>query len=214
MIALTKTLDPADLDEPELLDQLVHVDRHWDTTQHPMRRWEYAMALLALSRWMTEGTIHSRIRMADVGGAGSPFRMMTGYDTTIIDPNEPESTSAHPVEAIAPAHAEVYDVVFSISVFEHTTQPLAFLDALVRILNPGGLLFLTFDYAGDAQDFDDHYHFNWMRERMMTEVHWRTLSQALHVFGGLRPFGEVDFRDHGPQVYDYTFASLCMRKPT
>jgi hypothetical protein len=29
---------------------------------------------------------------------------------------------------------------------------------------------------------------------------------------GLRPFGEIDLEYKGNTVYDYTFASICMKK--
>jgi len=212
MIPLTKTMDPTDLDELELLDQLVHVDRHWDTQQHPQRRWEYAMALLALSQWMKEWVNTDHVRIADVGGAGSPFHLMTGYDTTIIDPLNPESELARPVEWIAERHAEVYDAVFSISVFEHTTDPLAFLEGCCRIVKPGGLLFLTFDYSGEPEAVEDTFHFHWMRERIVTRAMWDAMMGALCLIKNMDLYGDVNCDYHGPHVYDYSFASLCLRK--
>jgi len=213
MIPLTKTLNPADMDEPAFLDQLVMVDRHWDTNQHPMRRWEYGMALLALQtgkeEWLNSA---GKMRIADVGGAGSPFHLMTGYETVIIDPAEPESDFARPVEAIARRHAEVYDAVFSISVFEHTMDPLAFLEGCWRILKPHGLLFLTFDYCGRPDATTDTFHFNWMRERVVTRAMWDAMIGALTLIKDMELFGDVNCGDNGPQVYDYTFASLCLKK--
>ncbi len=212
MIPLTKTLNPADLDEPEMRDQLVQVDKHWDTQQHPLRRWEYALALLALSEWKKqEASASDVISIADVGGAASSFHLMTSDDTTVIDPLQTGSGGFdYPVEVIARRHTGVYDAVVSISTFEHTSNPLAFLEACCTILKPGGLLFLTFDYAPNSGK--DTYHFNWMRERIVNHLLWGRLAKILHALHGYDHFGDVDWISHGPHVYDYAFASLCLKK--
>jgi len=219
MIDLTKTLEPGDLTAEELLAWFSTVNRHFSSSsgQHEQRRWEYAMALHAIERWKQElPLLDEPLRVADVGGAGSPFSQMveaSGGDCTVIDEGGPELYPTK-VEAFAAQLVHpTFNVVTSISVFEHTTRPLAFLDALIEILEPGGLLFMTFDYAGERRSPEDTCHFNWMRERIVTRAMWDALLETLHLVGGLEPFGEVDLRYHGPQVYDYTFASLCMRKP-
>ena len=213
MIALTKTLDPTDLDDPAMRNQLVIVDKHFDL-EHVQRRWEYALALVALQEWykrQPEGAPYD-LRLADVGGAGSPFHLMTGWRTTIIDPNLPHSDT---VEEIASRHLGVYDAVFALSTFEHTKNPLAFLEACHQILKPGGLLFLTFDYIEGNDDLNpkDVYHFHWMRERIMNQRRAHILIELLRSLYDYALFGAADNTPHGPHVYDYTFASLCLRKP-
>jgi len=92
-LALSKTLDPIDF--AELAEELTIVDQHFTSAreQHPMRRWEYAMALRALRTWKQ---IHPQVNVGyDVGGAGSPFSFMirgelTVYkDFSVIDPESP-----------------------------------------------------------------------------------------------------------------------------
>ncbi len=208
MIALTKTLDPADLDDPAMRDQLVIVDRYFDL-DHVQRRWEYALALVALQTWAEWFNPVHPMRIADVGGAGSPFHRMTGYETKILDPK----TSVAVEDAVL---MPPFDAVISISTFEHTTTPLAFLDACHRILKPGGLLFLTFDYTSEQpaeRQPEDRYHFRWMRERIMNFHRLYTVRQVLKTFHGYIGLGAEDLADHGSHVYDYTFASLCLRKP-
>ena len=213
MIALTKTLDPADLDDLAMLDQLVIVDRHFDLA-HTQRRWEYALALEAITQWEAVAQrVGIKNYIADVGGHGSPFHKMHEVNSCqIIDPEGPGRLSVEDV-----AGEREYDAVIAISTFEHTTTPLAFLEACHRILKPGGLLFLTFDYAtgsevGGDPTLQDIYHFHWMRERIMNYTRVRTLFQVLHELYGYEQFGSRDLTDHGPQVYDYSFCSLCIRK--
>jgi len=214
MIPLTKTLQLTDMDEPEFLDQLVLVDKHWDLSQHPMRCWEYGMVLLALDTVFGPAT---GVRVADVGGFGSPFTKMAAdryKECYVIDPKRTEGAGAIPVEEWAAHYKEdeQFDAVVSISTFEHTTQPLLFLASCIALLKPGGLLFLTFDYNGEPAAVDDVYHFHWMRERIVTHAMWDALMGACCLVQDMELVGEVDTRDHGPTVYDYTFASLCLRK--
>ena len=206
-LPLTKILDPADYDQ--LKAELKVVDRYFDpATQHTHRRWEYAMALRALSVWAVGRT--GKAVIADVGGAGSTFVEMlpTAWTGLMIDPK----TGLSVEETAQNTQQPYYDAVISISTFEHTTRPLAFLDACNHILKPGGLLFLTFDYAVDYTGRDD-YHFHWMRERIIHSDAWTHLYQVLKTFHGYALFGACSWEEHEPAVYGYTFASLCLRKP-
>lgn len=218
MIPLTKTLDPDDYKRAEILAVMPTVDKFFQSDQHPHRRWEYAMALRAIWSWKQHlGELDEFKRIADVGGVGSPFHLMVveaGNRSTLIDPKENTS-----VEEWAAQHnsSNRFDAVISISTFEHTEQPLAFLEACCRILKPGGLLFLTFDYlAGEenqeALQVQDTAHFHWMRERLLNRGQIRTLFQLLCGFYNFEEFGGRDLTDRGPHVYDYSFASLCLRK--
>ena len=88
MIALTKTLDPADLDDPAMRDQLVIVDKHFDL-EHVQRRWEYALALEAITQWEAAAQrVETDHKIADVGGSGSPFYLMVPGHCITIDPQE------------------------------------------------------------------------------------------------------------------------------
>lgn len=224
MITLSKTLDPADF--AQLEPELAIVDQHFTRgarAQHPMRRWEYAMALDAMSRWLGPAPWGKRRPyLVDVGGGGSPFRFMAGPSDAwrtphVIDPEENYDLATH--LSTAPALA---DVVTCISVIEHVEDLDQFCYHLSCLVAPSGLLFLTMDYCdGFAEarhdalhDYHvpDTYDLHWMRERIFNQF---TLKQLANQFLR-RDFtlfgGGFDLIWHGPQVSDYTFASLALVK--
>lgn len=207
-LPLTKFLAPTDY--AELAEELKEVDPLFASAspQHPARRWEYAMALRAVREWWWEGGGHPKSLpplAVDVGGAGSPLHEMLrarGLDVFVVDP-----TVNFPVEKmVGKVNASV---VTCISTIEHVPHEAGFIHALAQILSPGGLLFLTTD-AWD-QEGEDITHFHWMRERIYNRNRLCALAAHLALLGVL-PFGEVDLRYHGPQVYDYSFAAMTFRK--
>ena len=220
MITLSKTLDPADF--AELQPELATVDRHFHSAspQHPMRRWEYAMALHAL---MTLEKTEVPDRLVDVGGAGSPFALMAearGYIVHLVDPMasyQKERVSKCTLAGYLTCLPRLAQVVTCISVLEHIEDLEEFYYHLSCLVAPGGLLFLTMDYCDGfalaKEDFrvPDTYDLHWMRERIFNNF---TLGQLVTQFYR-RDFvllGEVDYAWHGPQVSDYTFASLALVK--
>ncbi len=210
MIALTKTLDPADLDVLQ-----AEVERVKDSTalegQHEMRVWEYAMALRAYARWWStpeaDPALLDQSRLwYDIGGAGCGFadlvRNEADFEVVVIDPLENT--------AVEDFHGEKAAVVTVISVLEHVDEVPGFVLACVNLLRPGGLLFLTMDYH-DAGDAGDPYHFHWMRQRIFGP---HSVGELVGHFikRGLQPFGATDLTWHGPQVYDYSFVCLALVK--
>lgn len=222
MLPLSKTLHRDDYQqlEKELLvvDRFMKGNAEGQASEH--RRWEYAMALLALQRWESgAGIITEQGPLFDVGGHGSPFRELlleAGYPATVIDPAPGMMTIqdfAYTLpHMIAPA-------VFCLSVIEHVTDEdmPSFLDALVHVVRPGGLLFLTTDCVKDCVGVDsfyppDTFHFNWMRRRIYTPMRLYSQLYGELAARGLRAFGEIARGWNGPHVYDYSFASLAMKK--
>ena len=224
MIALSKTLDPADFDQ--LAPELEIVDR-WFTSareQHPMRRWEYAMALRARRVWLqwdydTHGhadRAHGH-RIHDVGGAGSPFRAIVSEDAgqyaAVIDPDEePHLTLQQYLRFRGGLAHEVY----CLSVLEHIDDLGRFLYHLDCLVAPGGLLFLTMDCCGcQGHDAGDPHHFHWMRQQIFTLT---TITGLVHLplaHRGYRTLDDGFGRDlayHGDHVFDYSFASLALVK--
>jgi Methyltransferase domain len=222
---LTRTIDPA-RDEIALAPELALVDRVGIGEQHPMRRYEYAMALRALSehrKGYTPLTPAGYILM-DVGGAGSPFKAICDRleDTpptqcAVVDPRlDPKGPGIpHTLEGFLDTltgtlYLAGVDAVVSISTIEHVKDPLPFLEACHRALAPGGLLFLTTDYWD--QSGPDTAHFHWMRERIYNAFTWGYLSGNCMMMG-FREFGGVDLTYHGSHLYgSYTFASLALTK--
>ena len=212
MIPLTKTLDRLDYQDDRLGTGIrTWVDPSFETAspQAPERKWEYGLALEAYHQW--EPTClpwpDGGARTADVGGYGSPFQTIASEimcRPTIIDPLADTGT----IEAYT---GEPFDVIFALSVLEHVPDVELFLDACVRHLTPGGLLFLTVDIWD--KEGPDTAHFHWMRERIFDPATWLILSRKLTHQGGMTLFGEPDWAYHGDQLYaSYSFASLAMTK--
>ena len=203
-LALSKTLDPTDFDL--LVPELAIVDEGFtsETEQHPMRRWEYAMALRAVETWGREPHV-----AYDIGGAGSPFAQILsnqiGMNVRIIDPVLPGGRSVETFIGMNPAIA---DVVTCLSVLEHVDDLDRFLYHLGCLVAPGGLLFLTFDCWNQVGP--DTAHFHWDRKRIFTPHDWEEIYKALFGFYWL---GERDYEYHGNHLYgSYSFASLALIK--
>lgn len=211
-LPLTKTLDPADFDL--LPKELAIVDEHFASAreQHPMRRWEYALALDAIFRWAGQAGKVS-YRAVDVGGGGSPFRRMLeevrqSRDVIVVDPEENYDLASYVAD-----FPRLSPVVTCLSVLEHVDDVDHFLYHLNCLVAPGGLLFLTVDCCGDEDHLGtgDTYHFHWMRRRIFSLSHWRYLHLNLRGYE-FNLFGGEDWSYHGNHVFDYSFASLALVK--
>jgi hypothetical protein len=209
-LPLTKTLELSDFDA--LAEELQIVDRHFTSAseQHPMRRWEYALALRAQRQMPYPAAL-----VYDVGGAGSPFRYMADGEIRVIDPNEP-SPNNYTLEQYVGGGTELGSQMFCLSVLEHVDDLDHFLYLLSCLVAPGGLLFLTMD-AWDRETADTA-HFHWMRKRIFNFPNdIGDLLDDLQDYG-FATFGEIDDVYHGhqlgapPNECSYTFASLCLRK--
>ena len=217
-LPLSKTLDPADF--ALLPKELAIVDRHFATAipQHPMRRWEYALALWAIWHWKDGRDARYPRGIVDVGGNGSPFWRMAAPLTAwvqVIDPAE--NTTLETYLTSLASRPTLVDVVTCISVLEHVEDLDQFCYHLSCLVAPGGLLFLTMDYcdgfadARDAFRVPDTYHFHWMRKRIFNSFAVEQLIAGFYR-QSFTLFGDADYTWHGPQVYDYTFASLALVK--
>ena len=215
MIPLTKTLHPNDFAqlEPEMrtVDQFFTAARE----QHPMRRWEYAMALRAQATWYDSTPVRPQGPVIDVGGAGSPFwRMVNPEVCRVVDPEEGIDLAEY-----LRSGARLASEVYCLSVLEHVDNLDQFLYHLNCLVAPGGLLFLTMDHCGcDTHDADmevpthvEQHHFHWMRKRMFGRSDLREVAEHLLDLN-LSWLGERDLTYLGNHVYDYTFASLALVK--
>lgn len=212
MIALTKTLHPSDFEQ--LTPELALVDECFsdEAPQHPMRRWEYAMALAAVEAWH-----HPAMVAYDIGGGGSPFASMLadklGTRVQIVDPTY--TPNAYTLQELLVHNPRLGDVVTCLSVLEHVEDLNHFLYHLSCLVAPGGLLFLTMDFADDYTDDwpVDRFHFNWMRKRIFNAYGWRlAITEQLQNEYAFDRLGAMDPHYHGPHVYDYTFASVALQK--
>jgi hypothetical protein len=216
MLPLSKTLDPADF--AELAEELKIVDQHFtqEAEQHPMRRWEYALALRALNEWVSPLTKDTDLTGStyDVGGAGSPFKHMLDDECVVIDP---DADGGEDLATYLRGCPPLGEAVFCLSVLEHVDDLDRFCYHLGCLVAPGGLLFLTMDYcdgAGGTPDGwpADTYHFHWMRQRIFN--HASLIQAVVSPLGGygFTLMGGQDFTWHGPQVYGYTFACLALQR--
>lgn len=224
-LLLSRTLDLADYDH--LAEELALVDAVGIPGQHEHRRWEYALALHAYSRWTARTPIEVAVErdegysIYDVGGGGSPFmeilrrRYFGEIEEQIIDPRLSEEDCQAGLGAsktLAQYVASSFvtgDVVFCLSVIEHVADLDQFLYHLSCLVTPGGLLCLTMDFwnrcGPDTATNRD------LRERIFcpkTYLALRNSCTLLH----LTTFGGVDPTYHGAHVHDYSFASLVLEK--
>jgi len=212
-LPLSKTLDPVDSAQlgPEL--QAVDARFHDEGEQHPLRRWEYALALHAVRAWSVDRQAHV---CYDVGGAGSPWAGIlgdeVGTNVRIIDPVYKPAPCA--LEQAVQRHPPLADLVTCLSVLEHVEDLDRFLYHLACLVAPGGLLVITVDFTHDQGDLipQDVYHFHWMRQRIFNPYSLASTVAYPLLSRDFLHFGALDYADHGPQVYDYTFASLVLQK--
>jgi hypothetical protein len=203
----SKTAQPQDVELAPAARDLVNQYFTQDREQHPIRRWEYLMALRALDKWTrtTGNRGFAPINPIDVGGAGSPFYRMVEA-ITVIDPEI--NTSLEDYTLSCPRLSQA---IFCLSVLEHVEHLDRFCYYLDCLLAPGGLLFFTVDYC-DTDEVGwpvDRYHFHWMRKRIF---HKAAVRQLRTRFSRCYPFGGTDELYYGHQVYDYSVASIALIK--
>lgn len=211
MIALSKTMDPQDFSQ--LVEERNTVVLHGGddlAQQHEARVWEYSLALRAFRQWQLTQPPLRIWSTLDVGGAGSPLAQLLRGGAGLVTATVCDPHTNGTVEELARVSDRTYDAIFSISTIEHVPEEGPFLAALVQLLAPGGLLFLTTDYW-DGEGADTA-HFHWDRQRIYNGESWQRVRADLRTLG-MQTFGGTDACYHGHQLYgSYTFVSLCMIK--
>lgn len=202
--------------------------------QHPHRRWEYALAYEALKDSLPSILkINQTLKVADFGagfGLLSPMMVQLGHHVSLYEiwthgnredlvrkqlagaaaPDANYSIIHRPLSQLVPKldHG-VYDASFCISVLEHVKEEKAAFVDLCRSVRPGGLVFLTMDFANTDQDTFRH---RGMRARIydakgMERLVGYARGEGLELLGG-----ESDWSWHGPMVNEYSFSSLALVK--
>jgi hypothetical protein len=209
-LLLSRTLRPEDYTS---LDRELTLVTGYDLGDaHPQRRWVYALALHAVARWRAaaaRGGRAVRSPLYDVGGHGSLFYQMlgdwTGTRPIVVDPAHRTAR----LEEFVTSGVQLADVVTGLSVLEHVDEVDRFLYYLACLVAPGGLLVLVVDYWNTCgkDTAAGHQH----RKRIFCPKRYAAL-RATALSLQLQPFGGVDLGYHGPQVHDYTYASLVLEK--
>jgi ubiquinone/menaquinone biosynthesis C-methylase UbiE len=194
----------------------------------PFRIWEYSWLykVLRLSR--------GRMRVLDLGGPGSHLSLLAalaGCSVTSIDVNAEFVRAAQECAAalklpnlvsrvgdmrdLEDFPSETFDIVISCSVLEHLTagDQEAALAEMARVLKPGGLVGLTFDYGLGAPGANIYLPPPHDPPATPTEVVYRYARAGLVVAGN--PFDELPLA--GSLFHDdtvrYTVAALFLAKP-
>lgn len=175
---------------------------------HASKQWEYLYALDAVGR--AAGAEEAQLRIADLGGgrgALAPYLAHRGHRVEAFDLDfqwdaggdaSVEVRFRHWARTVGmrasfgslynvPAADGTFDVVTCISVVEHVPYKEYALAEALRILRPGGLLILTFDFANDPERFEDG-----MRREIFSPARLRTSLARLGVEASPCDAGEVE----------------------
>lgn len=222
----------------ERVETVVKTLGGWDPVQHPHRRWEYTMMLYAYDAWYkTSDLLGLRCKIADVGcGIGlSPAIMLdnenevTMYEPWVYGDESAKALSqaramvqrfgtyaprfrmlGRPLCEMTSEDHEAYDIAFCISTLEHIGEYARAWRDLLDMVAPGGLVFITSDFAEDEVD---HYrHANLRAGRMFTGKIYDELfrigqEKGFSLLGGV---ADWVWSEKCRLVNDYGFASLAM----
>lgn len=181
-----------------------------------LRFWEYSGAIL-------EAGLDDRMSVLDAGGTGtvlSYYAALCGCNVTTIDTDHRKVSDAWATSAKLGLEMEhklgsvtdmsfpddAFHRVFCICVIEHLTpedEQKKAIRELARVLRPGGILALTFDWGEEAAD---------LPLATVEEVEERLVEPSgLEVMGN--KLFHADSNDLRDTRMDYTFGALFLRKP-
>jgi hypothetical protein len=200
LVCLSRTLDEADY--AQLAEELGSVDRYGIAGQHRSRRWEYALAMQAIRRWIEAGRPLAG-PLYDVANGPTFGAILSDWIGAV-----PTEVPVGFVED-ARSGSQLGDVMLALSVLEHVDDPNDFLYGASCLLARGGLLVLTFAFWNRCGEDTATGHER--RRRIYCPKLVSALRQQAEALQ-LRPFGGVDSTWHGTQVDDHTIASLVMEK--
>jgi SAM-dependent methyltransferase len=150
-----------------------------------------------LLRTILEPYLGAARLLLDVGSADGPSVRWIGARADRvaldldIDSLEPGGVCGSAMQM--PFRDETFDVVAAFDVVEHCEPESQVLDELVRVLRPGGHVFLAvpaYQWAWTQFDVDAGHHRRYTRKRLVTALE-RTgvdVQRATYVFAGTLPF--------------------------
>jgi len=214
----SKTLDVADY---PLIPEAVHIQNIKGVlgpaqfaADHQHRTWEYGLLLNALR----ENGAHS---VLDVGGNGSAFApaaAWVGMEVCQIDPSDCGRRIADHATRVGTPLSFIqkdflsynakrkFDGVTCISVLEHIPEDIEFFEKLLSFVKKGGLLAITVDFHPDGVA-KQAGHLRTYNNAAMLRFIDLAKKQGFEMFRG-----EYDYTYRGEDVFQYTFASLVMKK--
>lgn len=158
------------------LQENMFLQDHYKWVKDPLhqwsRQWEYPYVYRSVMEYLnTRRTLHSPVKLLDAGSGVTFFpyylaSTIRNLDITCCDSDGALASLFDRVNQSARVEGEVkfakadlhalpfkdgsVDVVYCISVLEHTRRYSRILDDFLRILRPGGCLVLTFDIGLDG----------------------------------------------------------------
>jgi len=224
-------------DEGEILLEVQRQIQMWYPPQHKHRVWEYTLAQKVLKA--VYGDVVG-LHVTDVGCAGSflsPILSWLGHTVLMYEIWQFGDLYEYTVEQMRRVRmkkngkAGVYefrnkgmgsftdadrgmDAAFCISTLEHIGEYQKAFRDLLSTVRPGGLVFMTTDFA---EDETDHYQYSYLRAgKMFNKSTYLELSNIAHgdgfeFLGGVGEY-DWDWDDSCRLVNDYGFASLAMVK--
>lgn len=172
--------------------------------EHPHRKWEYGLALKLINDNIVSSVLN-------VGGGNSPLSTAianTGIYVTEIDPDYPSEI----FDGITYLHEPFpskglkgkFDAVISTSVIEHVQDDLKFFTALLK--QSSNLVFLTTDFHNSGNAISRYHIRTYNKSSMLNLVR---IAESL----GFSTIGDYNYDYNGdPLVYEYTFASLALKR--
>lgn len=233
-----KESDYAELvDEGNTIMDIQGAIQMWNPAQHRHRLWEYALAQKALKEVYGE---RYGLHVSDHGcGAGylSPILFWLGHHVYMYEcwamGNEetfaleqmrrvagkrPNLTGSYQLRSTPLANGTLssedmdMDAAFCISTIEHIGEYQKAWTELLSTVGPGGLAFITSDFAEDEVD---HYAYSYLRAgKMFTKDTYQELisigeQQGFHLLGGKH---ELTWGEENRLVNDYGFGALAMKR--
>lgn len=222
------------------VDKIAELSGGWPSVQHPHRRWEYALMLQTFQSWFAmyrwDAARRHSLYIADVGGCvGLTTPLFMAFDHIVsmyeiwaygnetnqfwqqvhalrgtLKIERVPTLIDRPLCGLVDGDRNVYDAAFCISTLEHIGAYQQAFGDLLSMVRPGGLVFLTTDYAEDEVD---HYaNANLRAGRMFNiDVYNRLIAQGqamgFTLFGG-EP--ELAWTEDCRLVNDSGFASLAI----
>lgn len=175
---------------------------------HAHRRWEYS---LALNAFLAEGC-QTILEIGSGGSLFAPMAAQAGLRVTVVDPSPRVAWAQTQGERLSRPivwHQQDFmayggrhfDGIACLSVLEHVPDDLAFFRRALHMADM--IVAFTVDFSTDGAIYNPYQ----LRTYDPTQL-WHLASSA----ADWELLDAPDWRDRGPQVYDYNFASLILRR--